>query len=162
MRKVKIEELIKLRQGSMSVEEYSCKFILFPTYAPSFVSNLRDDMIRFVIGGSDIMKHDFHTTMLHGDMTLSRLLVYAESIEESKHGSRRRDSKRGRADEQVQPKFNKRSPIQVFLVLLRLTMIEVVVPKWLSILVLLVGIITLRCVYSVLVGALVVVRMIIR
>ena len=50
--------------------------------------------------------------MLHGDTTKSRLMVYAQSIKHSKHGKRRRDSKRGRIDEYVQPMCKKRAPMQ--------------------------------------------------
>ena len=45
MRDVKVEEFINLNQGSVSVEEYSFKFTLFCSYAPSLVSNPRDYMI---------------------------------------------------------------------------------------------------------------------
>ena len=50
MRKVKIEELIKLRQGSMSVEDYSLMFILISKNATSSVSNPGDGMSRFITG----------------------------------------------------------------------------------------------------------------
>ena len=56
------------------------------------------------------VKEECRTTMLHGDMTLSRIMVYARSIEEPNPGRRNRDAKRGRTEEQVQPKFNKRAP----------------------------------------------------
>ena len=85
-REVKIEELINLRQGNMSVEENSLKFILLSKYALPFVSNPRKEMSRFVTAVSDIVKKKCCTTMLHGDMTLSRLMVYSQSIEESNHG----------------------------------------------------------------------------
>ncbi|KAK4717963.1 hypothetical protein R3W88_016301 [Solanum pinnatisectum] len=55
-------------------------------YAPSLVSNPRDEM--------------------------SRLIVYAQSIEESKHKRKGRELKRGRSDEQGQPRLKKRSPNQ--------------------------------------------------
>ena len=45
-REVKIEELINLRQGNMSVEENSLKFILLSKYAPSLLSNPKDEMSR--------------------------------------------------------------------------------------------------------------------
>ena len=65
-----IEEFINLRQGRMSVEKYSLKFILLSKYAPSLVSNPRDEMSRFLTVVLDIVKEDCRTTMLHGDMTL--------------------------------------------------------------------------------------------
>ena len=58
----------------MSVEKYSLKFIILSRYAPSLVSNPRDEMIRFVIGVADLVKEDFRTAMLHNDMNFSRLL----------------------------------------------------------------------------------------
>ena len=45
-REVKVKELINLRQGNMSVEEYSLKFILLSKYAPSLLSNPKDEMSR--------------------------------------------------------------------------------------------------------------------
>ena len=62
-------------------------------------------------GVSDIIKEECHTTMLHGDMTLSRIMVYARSIEEPNPGRRNRDAKRRRTDEHVQTKFKKRALI---------------------------------------------------
>ncbi|XP_049345384.1 uncharacterized protein LOC125809870 [Solanum verrucosum] len=69
-RECKIEEFINLRQGNMSVEEYSLNFTLFSKYAPSL------------------------------------------SIVESKLKRVNRDLKRGRSDEQGQPRFKKIAPNQ--------------------------------------------------
>ncbi|XP_049381296.1 uncharacterized protein LOC125845822 [Solanum stenotomum] len=55
-REVKVEEFINLRQGTMSVEEYSLKFTLLSKYAPSLVSNPRDEMSRFVTGESKLKR----------------------------------------------------------------------------------------------------------
>jgi len=79
-----VEEFINLRQGSMSVKEYSLKFTLLSKYATSLVSNPRDDMSRFVTGVSDLIKEESRTAMIHDYMNISRLIVYAQSIEESK------------------------------------------------------------------------------
>ena len=77
------------------MEEYSLKFTLLFRYLLSFVSNPRDEMRRFVIGVSDLVKEEFHMTMLHNDMNLTRLMVYAQSIEESKLSKISRYLKRG-------------------------------------------------------------------
>ncbi|TMX00498.1 hypothetical protein EJD97_000716 [Solanum chilense] len=74
-----------------------------------FLDKARDEMSRFLIGYSDLRKEKCHTAMLHGNMTLSRLIVYAQYIEECKIRRRGRDVKRGRTDEQVQSKFNKKT-----------------------------------------------------
>ena len=72
---VMTEEFIHLRQGCMSVKEYSLKYILLSKYAPSLMSNPRDDMSRLLTSVSDIVKEDCRTTMLHGDMALCSLTV---------------------------------------------------------------------------------------
>jgi len=78
-----VEEFINLRQGSMSVEEYSLKFTLLSKYSPSLVSNPKDKISRFVTGVSDLVKKECHTAMLHDDMNISRIMASAQSIEDS-------------------------------------------------------------------------------
>ena len=48
MRDAKVEEFINLKQGSMTVREYSLKFVKLSMYATSLVSNSRDEMSRFL------------------------------------------------------------------------------------------------------------------
>ena len=79
---MKVEEFINLRQDNMSAEEYSLKFTLLSRYAPSLVSNPRDEMSRFVTGVANLVKEECRTTMLHSDMNLCRLMVYGQSIEQ--------------------------------------------------------------------------------
>ncbi|KAK4726954.1 hypothetical protein R3W88_031871 [Solanum pinnatisectum] len=98
-REAKVEEFINHRQGSMNVHEYSLKFTLLSMYAPSLVSNPRDEMSRYVMGVSDLVEEECHTTMLHDDMNISKLMVYAQSIEESKLKRKNRKMKRVRSDE---------------------------------------------------------------
>ena len=49
---------------------------------------------------------------LRDDMTLARLMVYAKSIEETKHGRIVRNLKRSGSIDQGKPKFNKRAQTQ--------------------------------------------------
>ena len=104
---MKVEEFINIKQGNMSVEEYSLKFTMFPRYSSSLVSNLRDQKSRFVTGVTDLVKEECRTTMLHGAMNLSRLMVYAQSIKESKLSRISRNLKRSGPSKQNQPRFKK-------------------------------------------------------
>ena len=85
-REVKVEDFINIKQGSMIVDEYSLKFSRLSGFSPFMVSNPRDELSRFVTGVADLMKEECRTVMLHDDMTLARLMVYAQYIEESKLG----------------------------------------------------------------------------
>ena len=79
-REVKVEKFINLRQGGMSVQECSLKFTKLSKYSPSFVSNLRDEMSQFVMGVSDSIEEECHVAMLHDNMDISRLMVYAQQV----------------------------------------------------------------------------------
>ena len=78
----------------MSVEEYSLKFSMLSKYAPSLVSNPRDEMSSFLTGVADLLREECRTTMLHDDMALARFMLYAQSIEESKLGRIARNLKK--------------------------------------------------------------------
>ena len=70
-------EFINLRQGGMSVKEYSLKFIKMSKYASSLVSNARDEISHYVTGVSEELEAECHATMLYDNMDLSRLMVHA-------------------------------------------------------------------------------------
>ena len=79
LREVKVEEFINIKQGNMSVEEYSLKFSKLFKYAPSLVSYPRDEMSCFVMGVANLVREECRTAMLHDDMTVARLMLYAKS-----------------------------------------------------------------------------------
>lgn len=79
-------------------------------HAPSLLSNYIDEMSRFKIGVADLVKEEYHTTLLHNYLNLSRLMVYAQSIEHSKLSRISRKLKRDIHDEQNKPSFNKSAP----------------------------------------------------
>ena len=70
----------------MSVKEYTLKLSMLCRYAPSLVSNPRDEMSHFVMDVDDQVMEECRTMMVHDYMTLARLIVYAQSIEESSLG----------------------------------------------------------------------------
>ena len=90
-----VEEFTNLKQGNISVEEYPLKFSMLATYAPSLVSNPRVEMITFVTGDADLVREKSRTAMLHDYMTLARLIVCVQQIEESKVGRISRNLKSG-------------------------------------------------------------------
>lgn len=96
----------------MNVEEYSFKSTLLSKYAPSLVSNPRNEMTRFFTGVDDLLKEEYHMAMIHNDINLSRIMVYAQSIEDSKFRKITRNLKMGRSEEKNQPRFKKRVPTQ--------------------------------------------------
>ena len=53
-------------------------------YAPSLVSNSRDEMSRLFTGVFDVVKEECCTVMLLNDIDISRLMVFAQQIEASK------------------------------------------------------------------------------
>ena len=98
-----VEEFINLKQGNMSVADYSLKFSSLSRYAPSLVSNPRDEMSH-----SHLVMDEWRTALLHDDMNLARLMVYAQSIEESKLSRMARSFKRSGARDQEQTWFKKK------------------------------------------------------
>ena len=80
-------------------------------------------MSRLLTNVSEIVKEECGTSKIPGDMFVSILKVYGQSIEEYKHGRRSRYAMWGITNEKLKQKFKKRA-----LVIVRLTMREVLVP----------------------------------
>ena len=101
-------EFMNLRQGGMSLEEYSIKFIQLYKYSPTMVANPRDKMNKFVMGVYSLVEKESHTIMLLNDMDISRHMVYAQQIEESKIREIRQEDERPRSDDSSHQRPNKR------------------------------------------------------
>ena len=84
MKEAKVEEFINLKQGSMTVREYSLKFVKLSMYATALASNRRDDMSRFLTGIAEDLEEECRAAMLHDSMDLSRLMVHVQQVEESR------------------------------------------------------------------------------
>ena len=94
MREDKVTEFINLHQGGKSVHEYSLEFIELSKYALSLVSDPRDQISRFVIGVLADLQEECQSAMLHENMNLSRLMVYARRVEEARAKRKSRYAKR--------------------------------------------------------------------
>nr|XP_025886087.1 uncharacterized protein LOC112941145 [Solanum lycopersicum] len=74
---------------------------------------MRDEMSRFVTRLADLVREEYRMTMLHDDMSLDRLMVYTQLIEDSKLGRITRNLKRSGSSFQGQSRFKKISQGQV-------------------------------------------------
>ena len=63
-------------------------------------------------GVGDLVRKECRTTILYDDMTLSRLMIYTQSIKESKLGRIARNMKRRVSSDQSQPRFKKKVATQ--------------------------------------------------
>ena len=63
------------------------------------VAKPRDRMIEFFKGVSSLVDKECHTTMLPNDMDISRLMIYAQQIEESNIMEIRKEGRRPRFDD---------------------------------------------------------------
>ena len=86
---------MNLLQGS--VQEYSLKFNQLSKYDPTMVANSRTRINIFLMGVYRLVEKDYCTTMLLNDMDFSRLMVYAQKIEESNIREIRQEVKRPRS-----------------------------------------------------------------
>ncbi|KAF3654391.1 hypothetical protein FXO38_15181 [Capsicum annuum] len=96
LREAKVLEFINLRQGNMTVKEYSLKFTQLARYAPYVVADSRSRMSKFIYGVSEGVIKECRTMMLIKEIDISRLMVYAQQIEEAKNKEREKENKRTR------------------------------------------------------------------
>jgi len=80
MRETKVLESINLRQGNMSMEEYSLKFTQLAKCAPTMVADFRARMSKFVSGVFDLVVKECRTTMLIKEMYISHLIIHSQQI----------------------------------------------------------------------------------
>ncbi|KAF3651801.1 putative auxin-induced protein 5NG4-like [Capsicum annuum] len=71
LREAKVLEFINLRQGNMTVGEYSLRFTQLARYAPHVVADNRAKMSKFVSGVNDSMVNKCRSAMMNSDMTLA-------------------------------------------------------------------------------------------
>lgn len=86
---------MNLRQGSISIHEYSLKFNTLSKYVPMLVVNQWARMNIFILGVSYLINKKCHIALFIMDMDLTRFMTYAKQIEEKKLWKiRKNDTKR--------------------------------------------------------------------
>ena len=84
MREAKVEEFINLKQGSMTLREYSLKFVKLSRFSTFLVSNNINKMSRLLTGIAEDLEEELRASMLHDSMDLSRLMVHEHQLKESR------------------------------------------------------------------------------
>ncbi|XP_070048497.1 uncharacterized protein [Nicotiana tomentosiformis] len=84
LRRARFDRFLTLRQGNMSVREYSLQFDLLARYAPTIVSKMEDRVHRFMMGLEPHLLNDYMLVSLQADMDISRIQAYAQGVEERK------------------------------------------------------------------------------
>src|SRR5688572_18746514 len=72
LREVKMRLFMNLKQGSMSVREYSLKFTKLSKYARVIISNPRAKMSQYMSGLNDTLVNACRSAMLNTEMDISR------------------------------------------------------------------------------------------
>ena len=80
MREENIEEYINLKQGSMTVSEYSLMFVKLSRYATSLLSYNRDEMCRFLTRIDEDLEEECTAAVLHDRMDLSTHMVHFQHM----------------------------------------------------------------------------------
>ena len=93
IREEKVMEFINLHKGGRSVHKYSLDFVKLSKYCPSLFSESRDEMRNFVTRVLKELEEECQSAMLHDNMNISHLMVYARRVEEARGKRKSRDSK---------------------------------------------------------------------
>ncbi|XP_070040004.1 uncharacterized protein [Nicotiana tomentosiformis] len=88
LRWARVDRFLTLRQGNMSVREYSLQFDLLARYAPTIVSKMEDRVHRFVMGLEPHLLNNCMSVSLHPYMDISSIQAYAQGVEERKQKQR--------------------------------------------------------------------------
>ncbi|XP_070013173.1 uncharacterized protein [Nicotiana sylvestris] len=98
--RARFDRFLTLRQGNMSVREYSLQFDSLARYAPTIVSKMEERVHRFVMGLGPHLLNDYMSVSLLPDMDISRIQAYAQHVEERKQ-KQRADLEHDRAQNKI-------------------------------------------------------------
>ena len=76
-----MREFMNLRQGNMSVREYSLKFTKLSKYASTIITNPRAKMSQFMSGLNDTLENACRSAVLNTKMDIAILMTHMEEVE---------------------------------------------------------------------------------
>ncbi|XP_060172534.1 uncharacterized protein LOC132638573 [Lycium barbarum] len=82
VRRARADMFLNLRQGNMSVREYSLRFNSLARYAPAMIADRGDHVHRFVSGLGPHLVKECLTASLQDGMTITRIQAHAQNLEE--------------------------------------------------------------------------------
>ncbi|XP_070041216.1 uncharacterized protein [Nicotiana tomentosiformis] len=85
MRQARVDQFLALKQGNMSVRQYSLHFDSLARYTPSIVATIRDKIHRLIAGLSPELIQAYATAALQDSMDISRIQAFAQNIERGRH-----------------------------------------------------------------------------
>ena len=88
IRRARADKFLNLRQGNMSVREYSMQFDSLARYAPHMVAEMSDRVHMFVNGLGPHLINECTTASLVEGMDISRIQAYAQTLEDRKRQQR--------------------------------------------------------------------------
>jgi len=94
VREARLDQFINLKQGTMSVRDYSHRFNSLARYAPDIVRTMRARVHRYVDGLADHLIRDCRVASLSDDVDISRIQAFAQTTEDL--SKRIRDTRRDR------------------------------------------------------------------
>src|SRR5688572_32581944 len=81
LRESMMREFMNLKQGNMSVREYSLKFTRLSKHAKAIVANPRAKMSQYMSGLNDTLANACRSAMLNKEMDIAHLITHIEEIE---------------------------------------------------------------------------------
>ncbi|XP_070017524.1 uncharacterized protein [Nicotiana sylvestris] len=85
IQQARLDQFIALKQGNMSVREYSLHFDTLTRYAPSIVATMQDRINRFIAGLAPELTEACATAVLPDSMDISWIVAFAQNIERCRH-----------------------------------------------------------------------------
>ncbi|XP_070041616.1 uncharacterized protein [Nicotiana tomentosiformis] len=78
LRHARVDRFLTLRQGNMSVREYSLQFDSLARYDPTIIAKMEDRVHRFVMGLEPHLLNDCMSVSLHPGIDISHIQAYAQ------------------------------------------------------------------------------------